>query len=117
MKKDIIELSYELSDLITNSDFYQDLITLEQKIASDQELQKLEKLFIAAQEALISVEENDDETLKSQARRRLSEVKFQLDVHPLMVEYNQALKSLNSIYDEINRQIFRKFVKQKSCKI
>lgn len=117
MKKDIIELTYELSDLIENSDVYRLKIELEKKIQEDHHLQALETLFIAAQEHLVSLEETEDISALKNARQRLSEIKYQLDIHPLIVEYNKAIKELNKVYDDINKEVFRKFVKQKSCKI
>lgn len=117
MEKDIIELTYELSDLISESEAYRQKSELEEKIILDLDLQALEKLFIAAQEHLVSLEDTTDEPTLKRARQKLSEIKYQLDVHPLMIEYNRVIKELNKIYDDINKEVFRKFVKQKTCKI
>ncbi len=117
MEKDVINLTYEISDLIADSDFYQRLNVLKVEIQEDENLQALEKDFIACQEKIIALEEFGSETEKSEARKTLSKIKYQLDVDPLMIEYNQALKELNKVYEEINTKVFRKFVTHRSCKI
>lgn len=117
MKNDVIELTYQLSDQIIASESYQRLKTLESKITNDPIMLALEQRFIAAQEHLIEIEESGTDEQKSEARKALSRAKYDLDVHPLTIEYNQALKGLNAIYSEINQKLFNKFKNQKSCKL
>ena len=117
MKKDVIELTYQLSDQIIASDCYQKLKKIEQEIANDETMTILEQRFISAQERLIEVEENGTDEQKSLARKALSSAKYDLDIHPLTLGYNQALKELNAIYSEINLKLFNKFKNQKSCKL
>jgi len=117
MKKDTIEISYELSDLIRQSDAYLTLQKLEQEIALDNNLLALEQAFIDAQEHLIMIDEHGSETEKSEARKALSKAKYDLDIHPLVISYNATLKQLNQIYDKVNERVFFKFRNHKSCKI
>lgn len=117
MKKDVIEICYELSDQIRKSDVFLSLKKIEKNIEDNQVLQELEKAFIIAQEHLIAVDEKGSEEEKSEARRLLSSAKYQLDIHPLVKAYNRQLKSLNQIYDEVNQKVFHKFRTHRSCKI
>lgn len=117
MKKDVIEICYELSDQIRKSDVFLSLKKIEKNIEDNQVLQKLEKAFIIAQEHLIAVDEKGSEEEKSEARRLLSSAKYQLDIHPLVMAYNRQLKALNQIYDEVNQKVFHKFRTHRSCKI
>jgi len=117
MKKDVIEICYELSDEISASKAFLRLKEIEKAIQSDSSLSILEQNFISAQEKLIALEYSLVETEQSEARRALSAAKYELDVHPLMIEYNSNLKQLNKIYDEINTKLFNRFRTHKSCKI
>lgn len=117
MKKDVIEICYELSDQIRQSDVFLSLKKIEKNIEDDQVLQELKKAFIIAQEHLIAVDEMGSEEEKSEARRLLSSAKYQLDIHPLVMAYNRQLKALNQIYDEVNQKVFHKFRTHRSCKI
>lgn len=117
MKKDVIELCYELSDQITTSEVFLTLKKIETAIQNDEELTQYEQSFIVAQERLIAIDESGSEEEKSLARRTLSAAKYQLDVHPLVIAYNKQLKELNKIYDEINQKVFNKFRTQRTCKI
>ena len=117
MKKDVIEICYELSDEIKTSPVYLRLQNLEQQIKSDSLLLNLQADFVACQEALVRLDEYGREADKSEARKALSKAKYQLDVHPLMIEYNEQIKALNLIFDEINAKVFHRFKASRSCKI
>ena len=84
------------------------LNSLETKIEKDEEVMvlsyKKDLALTSYEDAVRYFGENSKEA--SEARKVLADAKYNLDINPLVKEYNLAYKEVRLLYEEINKELF-----------
>ena len=84
---------------------------LDKKLNENEEVMKLaykkDMALLRYEDMVKNFGENSKEA--NEAQKTLHEAKYNLDIHPLVKEYNQAYKEVRHIYDMINEELFNKF--------
>lgn len=101
----------ELKETIKNDPRILLLEEIDKKMSNDREVMSLAyKKDVALDEyndTLNHFGENNEITIK--ARQKLYEAKRELDLHPLVKEYNKAYSEVRLLYKEINDILFDDF--------
>lgn len=108
MTQTLIELIDKLNEAIKEDKRVKVLNELDSKLNSDEEVMALaykkDMALLEFEDALKHFGENSKEAVEAQ--KRLYEAKLNLDLNPLVKEYNMAFKEVRKIYDLINKEIF-----------
>ena len=88
---------------------------LDKKLNASEEVMKLsykkDMALVKFEDALKHFGENSPEV--KDAQKELYEAKKNLDLHPLVIEYNKAYKEVRILYNKINDELFNQMIKQK----
>jgi Protein of unknown function (DUF964). len=100
-----------LKNSIINSDEYKNLQEKNQAIENSDEVKvlsyKKDMAIMEYEDALKHYNKNSKEVLDCESK--MSKAIYNLNNHPLVIEYNLAYKELNLIYKEINKELFSFF--------
>lgn len=84
------------------------LNSLEKQIEKNEEVMvlsyKKDIALTAYEDAIRYFGENSKEAIEQ--RKLLADAKYNLDIHPLVKEYNLAYKEVRLLYEEINKELF-----------
>lgn len=116
MTKDIIELTMNLKDKIESSELVLSLRKCEELMNNDKDVQILQDLYKQAQVNLDNTSFKDETGLKN-ARKILSQAKFNLEIHPLVQDYLTIYQEVAKIYSLINNLVFSQFNFKKGCHV
>lgn len=117
--KDIHEEIEEIASLIKNREAYEKLNKLERQMENDNDVLVLSNIFMMTQreysDALKHYDENSNEI--KPYLQKMHEAKYNLDIHPLVVEYYKCLKEVNEPLRYLEFNLLSKFKeKMGSCK-
>ena len=118
MTKELYELVMNLKTALDEDEDILKLNVVEEVMKADHEVQELSFQFEQVQHKLNELLEYLDvehESVKK-TRGELSIIKYSLDIHPLVVAYNNQYKIVNKIYGKINKRLFKDFCNEKGCK-
>jgi cell fate (sporulation/competence/biofilm development) regulator YmcA (YheA/YmcA/DUF963 family) len=120
MEEKLLNAVNNLKDALNNTSEVKHLNELDKKINEDEELGKLFKLFREKEEELNNHLKTHNEFEKSTKglKQELSKIKYQIDINPLVKEYNTAYREVNKLYAKIDKELFTFFNetdKENSC--
>ncbi|MCQ2793389.1 MAG: YlbF family regulator [Bacilli bacterium] len=104
-----------LKDEISKDDRVIFLNHLEDRINNEDDVLKLaydkDMKAMAYEDSLKHFGENSIEAMNAQ--KALYESKKKLDMHPSVVQYNEAYKKVKEMYNQINEVLFRPFINKR----
>ena len=107
----------KLHESIENDPRILRLNELDEKMNNDEEVMKLAYRKNVAineyEDALRFFKDGSPEV--SAAQKKLHEAKLNLDLNPLVQEYNKAFREVQEMYQEINKALFDRFAPEKRC--
>lgn len=111
MREELYQELYELKKKLEKSEYFLELKRLDEELNNNEEVMKLaykkEMAILDYEDALNHFGKNSEEARKNQ--QILAKCKLQLDFHPLVKEYYQALKKVREIDSKINLELFEDF--------
>ncbi len=111
---DILSLTYELKDLLLNSDLYKDMKAKEERMLLDKECARLLSCFQQLKDEYKEAKRFEKYGSDVEGvQKRLSEVKYQLDENKLVKEYNEAYKKMRLALKELEKCLFKDIIEEK----
>lgn len=111
MNQKLYEKVSKLKEEIDNSPEVKELKRLNYLLENDEEVMKLcyrkDCAVTNYEDALKHFGENSDEAINAQ--KTLHQAKLELDLNPLVKQYNEQFKIVRKIYDKINEELFNPF--------
>lgn len=111
MEIELLNSLYELKSALENDPRVLRLKELDKLLNENEEVMALayrkDNANREYEDALRFFKEDSPEVKEKQ--RLLYEAKYNLDVHPLVKEYNQAYKEVRLLYEEVNKELFKDF--------
>ena len=111
MRKELYQELYGLKKKLEKNEYFLELKRLDEELNNNEEVMKLaykkEMAILDYEDALNHFGKNSEEARKNQ--QILAKCKFELDSHPLVKEYYQALKKVREIDSKINLELFEDF--------
>lgn len=108
MNQELYDKVEALKKEIDNSPEVKELNRLNSLLEKDEDVMRLcykkDMAVLAYEDALKHFGEQSVELEKAQ--KALAQAKLELDLNPLVKEYNKQFKIVNSMYDKINKEIF-----------
>lgn len=111
MEEKLLNAVNNLKDALDNTSEVKHLNELDKKINEDEELGTIFKLFREKEEELNKhlKTHHEFETSSKELKKQLSEIKYQIDINPLVKEYNEAYREVNKLYAKIDKELFTFF--------
>jgi len=113
MQEELLNALYDLRDAMHQDPRYLRLQELDKKLNDNEDVMKLsykkEMMIIAYEDAISHFGKDSKEA--SLAQKKLYEAKLELDSHPLVREYLNALKLVRQLDEEVNKSLFYPFEK------
>lgn len=111
MSNELIELLTSLKSELENDPRVLKLVDLDKKLNENEEVMKLaykkDMASVTFDDALKHFGENSIEA--KEALKKLHEAKYNLDVHPLVKEYQASYKEVRLLYEHISKELFGEF--------
>lgn len=108
MNNILFEKVNELKTSIENDNRVLLLNKIEKEVETNEEIMvlsyKKDMALTKYEDAVKYCGENSIEA--SNARKILADAKYNLDIHPLVQEYNKAYKEVRILYEQINKELF-----------
>ena len=117
MNKELLTSLTSLKDALENDERVITLNKLEKELNENEEVMKLAYLKdMAALEYDDALKHfsKDDEVVKEK-QKKLYEVKYNLDSHPLVKKYNEVYQKVRLLYEHINEELFGELVSKQTC--
>jgi len=116
MNQTLLEKLNLLKNALDNDERVILLNSLDKEISNNEEVMKLsykkDVMVSEYEEASRHFSEGSKEL--EIAQKKLYEAKLVLDSHPLVVKYNKAYQEVRKLYENVNNELFKEFVK-KDC--
>lgn len=111
MEIELLNALYELKASLENDPRVLKLKELDKLLNENEEVMALSYRKDNAnreyEDALRFFKENSP--IVKEKQRLLYEAKYNLDIHPLVKEYNAAYKEVRLLYEEVNKELFKDF--------
>ena len=109
MNSDLVCKCLDLNELIKNTDEYKALIEAEKIMEESEEVSllayKKDMVIVELEDAMKHYGKNSEESLK--VEKKLAETTYLLNSHPLVIDYKNKLNTLNSLYKQIEKILFK----------
>lgn len=111
MSNELIELLHNLKSELENDPRVLKLADLDKKLNENEEVMKLaykkDMASVTFDDALKHFGENSKEA--KEALKKLHDAKYNLDIHPLVKEYQSAYKEVRLLYEHVSKELFGEF--------
>lgn len=117
MNDSLLNSLSKLHESIENDPRILRLNELDEKMNNDEEVMKLayrKNVAITEYEDALRFFKDGSPEVQA-AQKKLHEAKLNLDLNPLVQEYNKAFKEVQLMYQKINGTLFDKFAPEKRC--
>lgn len=112
---DILSLTFDLRDLLLNSELYKDLKNKEKMMMENEECSTLLYEFQKVQEEYKEAKRFEKYGSNvTYYQKKLSELKYNLDENQLVKNYTLAYKKMSLKLKEIENNIFKDIIKEKA---
>ena len=115
MNSSLNEKIITLKESIDNDPRVIRLNELDKKLSSNEEVMTLsykkDVALVNFEDALKHFKEDSEEVRNAQ--KALYEAKKNLDLHPLVKEYNEVYKQVRLLYNKINQELFNSLIKNR----
>ncbi|MFA5485762.1 MAG: YlbF family regulator [Bacilli bacterium] len=118
MNKEIYDLVLELRRSLEEDPDVVLLNDLEYAMNGNEDVKRLAEQYATLQSNLnerLAHDEVEHPDVKKM-RGELSIIKYNLDLHPVVMAYQNQYKVVNKIYAKVNKQLFQEFCNIKACK-
>ena len=117
MNDTLLDSLNRLRESLENDPRVLKLNKLDEKMNSDEEVMKLayrKNVAINEYEDALRFFKEDSKEVQ-EAQKKIHQAKLNLDLNPLVQEYNKAFKEVQEMYQKINEALFDKFAPEKRC--